>query len=284
MQVIDAEEMGFCFGVRDALALARSAPDPHATTIHGELVHNEAVLAELAALGYASSPETTRALPATSRVLITAHGISDQERARLQAAGKQLVDTTCPLVRRVHDAAQHFAREGRFVVVLGKPGHVEVRGIVEDLECSVVVASAADVRTWPVSSIGIVCQTTLPIRDARELARRIRGANPDADVVFTDTVCEPTKRRIAAVERLAPRVDAMVVVGGRHSNNTLQLVRLAQRLGVRTFHVQGAADLQPEALRGCARVGLTAGTSTLDATIAEVRAALAALPEARRGA
>ena len=278
MRVLIADELGFCFGVRDALATARGVTDPHSVTIHGDLVHNEAVLAELDARGFHRSPERDRGVPRTPSVLVTAHGISERERARLESAGKRLIDTTCPLVAKAHAAAQELARLGYFVVVLGKPDHVEVRGIVEDLPRHAVVRGAADVVALGEPRIGIVCQTTTPIREARELARRIRVANPDADVRFVDTVCEPTKRRMTAVEALASRVDAFVVVGGRHSNNTLQLVQLAERLGTRTAHVQGAADLDPAWFAGCATVGLAAGTSTLDTTIAEVRAALEALP------
>lgn len=278
MRVLQASSLGFCFGVRDALAAALAAAEPRATTVHGELVHNETVQALLAARGLRQSPEAERGIPATANVLITAHGISERERTRLLSAGKHLIDTTCPLVQRVHAAATRFAAQGRFVVVIGKPGHVEVRGIVEDLPESAVVAGEADVRSFGRSRIGIVCQTTVPIAVARALARSIRAANPDADVEFADTVCEPTKQRFAAVEELLPQVDAFVVVGGRNSNNTLQLVHLCQRAGVRVLHVQGAADVAPEHLRGYATVGLAAGTSTLDATIAEVHQALLALP------
>lgn len=274
MQVLMAEELGFCFGVRDALAVARTLDDPTSVTVHGELVHNEAVLRELDARGLHRQGEHARAVPVTPRVLITAHGVSHRERARLHAAGKTLIDTTCPLVRRVHTAAQRLADAGYFVVVLGKHGHVEVRGIVEDLPRCTVVESPTDIATWPATRLGIVCQTTLPLHDAEALTDRIRAANPGAEVRFVDTVCDPTKRRIRAIEELAPRVDAFVIVGGKNSNNTKQLVRLAEQLGVRTVHVQGAADLEPAWFRACRVVGLGAGTSTLDATIAEVRAVL----------
>jgi 4-hydroxy-3-methylbut-2-enyl diphosphate reductase len=278
MRVLKASALGFCFGVRDALAAALRAPAPAATTIHGELVHNETVQAMLAARGFRQNDERTRDVPATPAVLITAHGVSERERGRLRAAGKALIDTTCPLVAKVHAAAARFAAAGRFVVIIGKPGHVEVRGVSEDLPEHAVVAAAADVRDFGRPRIGIVCQTTVPIAAARELARRIRAANPGADVEFADTVCEPTKQRFAAVEELLPRVDAFVVVGGRNSNNTLQLVALCERAGVRVLHVQGAAELTPERLAGCATVGLAAGTSTLDATIEEVHARLVAMP------
>src|SRR5262245_734198 len=118
MRVIKAEVLGMCFGVRDALQTLEGVTDPGRVTIHGELVHNESVLAELDRRGFRMVKESARRpLPVTDTVLITAHGVSDCERQRLQAAGKQLVDTTCPLVRRAHEAAQKLQREGYHVLV-----------------------------------------------------------------------------------------------------------------------------------------------------------------------
>lgn len=279
MEVLRASAMGFCFGVRDALAAALAVAEPHRVTIHGELVHNEAVHALLAGRGFRTVAEDRRAaaLPATEQVLITAHGISDRERGRLLAGGKTLLDTTCPLVRKAHAAAVQLAAEGYHVLVLGKRGHVEVRGLTEDLPGFDVIGGLEDVRTFPHARLGIVCQTTVPIAQARALAQEIRCRNRHADVRFLDTVCEPTKQRIAAVEALLGRVDAMVVVGGRNSNNTAKLVELCARAGLPVVHVNAAAELDPAAFTGCRRVGLTAGTSTLDASIEEVHAALLAL-------
>jgi 4-hydroxy-3-methylbut-2-enyl diphosphate reductase len=285
MEVIRARVMGFCFGVRDALAAALATDDAHDVTIHGELVHNEVVQAQLAARGFAAVGETDRrtTLPATSRVLITAHGVSDRERARLARAGKALIDTTCPLVRKAHAAAVALAAQGRHVLVLGKHGHVEVRGLVEDLPSHDVVASRDDVRAYGHAHLGVVCQTTLPPETARELLAAIAAANPAADIRTVDTICEPTKQRLAAVRELLPQVDAMVVVGGKTSNNTHKLAQLCRDGGVPTLLVQGPDDLAPDCFAHARRVGLTAGTSTPDAVIDAVVAALRALPFSMAG-
>lgn len=284
MQVLLADALGFCFGVRDALVMAEQMPAPETVTIFGELVHNEAVASRLAARGFQSTPERDRRLvPLTPQVMITAHGISDRERIRLEQAGKQLVDTTCPLVHRVHRAAQLLAAEGRHVLVIGRAGHVEVQGILGDLEGGEVVDSVEAVRTWPHARLGIICQSTTPPRLAAEINAAIRAANPHADIRFIDTICQPTRDRQDAVVRLLPLVDAMVVVGGRNSNNTRELAALCRDRGVPAFHVQSAADLDPAWFRGCQVVGLTAGTSTLDETIEEVRKKLVAIPGAGYG-
>ncbi len=266
--------MGMCFGVRDALDVMDSVEDPRAVTVHGELVHNPEVLRMLDRRGFHQSSEASRGVPDTEAVLITAHGVSDRERARLRGAGKRLIDTTCPLVQKAHDAARQLQAEGRRVVVLGRAEHVEVRGIVEDLADAIVVGSEGDVRAWPDARLGVVCQTTTAAERVDRLVAAIRRGNPRADVRLVDTVCNPTKARGAALEALLPAVDALVVVGGRDSNNTRQLVARAEARGVPALHVENAAQLDEGWLEGRATVGLTAGTSTLPATIDAVHARL----------
>jgi 4-hydroxy-3-methylbut-2-enyl diphosphate reductase len=279
MRVIRAEVMGMCFGVRDALEVIDAVDDPRVVTIHGELVHNEAVLSRLAGRGFAMTGEADRGgVPGTGTVLITAHGISDRERRRLEAAGKQLVDTTCPLVARVHQAARALRDQGYHVLVIGRRGHVEVRGIIEDLERFDVIEVADEVRCYPSRRLGLVCQTTATERQVAAIRAAVAAHNPDAEIRFVDTVCLPTKEHQRALERLLGQVEFMVVVGGRHSNNTRELVALCRERGVPAVHVQDAADLEPAWFEGYAVVGLTAGTSTLEATIDEVHQALLRLP------
>jgi 4-hydroxy-3-methylbut-2-enyl diphosphate reductase len=280
MIVLRADAMGMCFGVRDALRALDEVAEPAAVTVHGELVHNAEVLADLDRRGFRRSAEQTRGLPATPAVMITAHGISGRERARLEAAGLQLIDTTCPLVLKAHAAAQELAAERRRVVVLGNPGHVEVRGIVEDLDAPIVVETERDVAAWPDRRLGVVCQTTTDEDLAARLLAAIRAANPHADVAFRDTICSPTKARVQALADLLPRVDALVVVGGRNSNNTQKLAAAGRRAGRPVLHVQDAGDVRATGaawFAGMRTVGLTAGTSTLAATIDAVEAALRAL-------
>ncbi|MGQ0636003.1 MAG: 4-hydroxy-3-methylbut-2-enyl diphosphate reductase [Planctomycetaceae bacterium] len=272
MQVVTAAAYGLCFGVREALALAERAADPGTVTIRGELVHNDLVLHRLDARGFARVAEqSSEMLPATPRVMITAHGISERERARLEAAGKRLIDTTCPLVRRVHRAAQAFSAEGRHVIVIGRKGHVEVRGIVEDLTSFDVVGEAAAVRDYQRPRLGVVCQSTTSPRLAHEVLAAIREANSWADIAFADTICQPTRDRQDSLQNLLPQVDAVVVVGGKNSNNTRELVALCEAAGKPSFHVQSARDLDAGWFRNVRKVGLTAGTSTLDETVEGVR-------------
>jgi 4-hydroxy-3-methylbut-2-enyl diphosphate reductase len=275
MKVIRAEVMGMCFGVRDALEAIDGIDEPAEVTIHGQLVHNEAVLGRLESIGFAMADEVDRrALPATPTVLITAHGISDRERRRLAEAGKRLVDTTCPLVTRVHQAALSLQKQDYHVLVIGRRGHVEVRGIVEDLERFEILESVADVRHFPHPRLGIVCQTTATERKVREIRDAVAAMNPGAEIRFIDTVCLPTKEHQRALDRLLERVDAVVVVGGHNSNNTRELAARCRDRGRPALHVQSADELDAGWFKGFATVGLTAGTSTLPETIEAVHRAL----------
>ena len=271
MKIIRAKDMGMCFGVRDALQLTDQIDAPEQVTVHGELVHNPIVIQKLADAGFAQAPEQDRQqIPTTPLVLITAHGVSDRERARLESHGKQLIDTTCPLVRRVHDAARELASEGRHVLIIGKPGHVEVMGIVDDLQSFDVIPNPEAVRTYAQSRLGIICQTTMPSELLVEIKATIESKNTGADIRFIDTVCHPTKRRQQAMVELVAQVEAVVVVGGRNSNNTKRLAEFCLQRGIPARHVTCADELEASWFDRFETVGLTAGTSTLDETIDRV--------------
>ena len=276
MRVIRAEVMGVCFGVRDALEVVEGIAEPSTVTILGELVHNEVVQGRLAARGFAIRDEKRRgeSSPGTPAVLITAHGISDRERRRLEADGKRLIDTTCPLVERVHHTAKQLQADGYHVLVIGRRGHVEVETIVGDLGDPRVIESAEEVDLYPYPRLGIVCQTTMTEERVAGIRSAIVERNPGAEVKFVDTVCRPTKEHQAALERLLGLVEAVVVVGGRHSNNTRELATRCRDRGKPAWHVQTADELDPGWFRGIATLGLTAGTSTLPETIEEVHRAL----------
>lgn len=267
--------MGMCFGVRDALDRAASVEDPRAVTIHGELVHNGAVLQSLAQRGFRSSSEGNRGGPTpTPGVLITAHGVSQTERDRLLQQGKQLIDTTCPLVRHVQDSARELEAEGRLVLVIGRPGHVEVKGIVGDLSRFEVLSDVAEVRCFGAERLGVVSQSTTPPERFERLLAAIRLRNGGTDIRVIDTICQPTRIRQLAAARLVEQVDAVVVVGGLGSNNTAELVRLCAARELPVSHVETAADVDPEWASQFEVIGLTAGTSTRDQEIDAVEALL----------
>jgi 4-hydroxy-3-methylbut-2-en-1-yl diphosphate reductase len=280
MKVVRAAAMGMCFGVKDALETIRSLNEPGSVTIYGELVHNPKVLEEIAARGIAQLSETNRnGVPASPSVLVTAHGISNTRRNAFTQAGRQIIDTTCPLVRRVHDAAQLYHNQGWFVVVIGKRKHVEVQGIIEDLAHYAVVESPGQAQPYDAVRIAVIAQTTTSPAEAESILTAVTAANPASQIRWIDTICRPTRDRQEAADELLRIVEALIVVGGRNSNNTKRLVDLARKRGIPVQHIETAEELNLEDLQSCEIVGLTAGTSTLDETIHQVELKLQAFKE-----
>ncbi|TWT98515.1 4-hydroxy-3-methylbut-2-enyl diphosphate reductase [Stieleria varia] len=272
--IIRATHLGFCFGVRDALKAAEQIERPEETAVYGELVHNAEVNQWLNSRRFETIAEAEReGLPARSQVMITAHGISQTRRDALIQAGKRLIDTTCPLVQRVHAAATKLAEQDHFVVVIGSRDHVEVQGITEDLPEGrwEVVSRVDEVSVYPAKKIGIVCQTTMPGEVAQACRDAIALSNPDACLRWINTICRPTKQRQSAIDALCAQTQLVIVVGGINSNNTRRLAQRCRTLGSVAYHVQSPRDIRGEWFDGVETVGLTAGTSTPDETIDAVQ-------------
>jgi 4-hydroxy-3-methylbut-2-enyl diphosphate reductase len=271
MRIIRAARLGMCFGVRDAIALALEHADAGPLTILGDLVHNPTVLGALEAKGVAVAQDVAHV--ETSTVMVTAHGASERALARTRALGLTVVEATCPLVHVAHRAVAALGRDGYHVVIVGQRHHVEVRGLTEDLERFDVVLDERDVQALEEHPrIGVAAQTTQPVEKVRRLVDAIRRRFPRSEVKFVDTVCKPTKDRQSAAVEMARQADVVIVVGGRSSNNTRELVQTCLRYCGRVHHVESDADVRPEWFETAAIVGLTAGTSTPDDVIDRVEA------------
>ena len=276
MRIVRAEHLGMCFGVRDAIELAIGHRAAAPLTILGDLVHNSTVLAALRAreIDFAHDPVHVK----TQTVMVTAHGASDSMMARTRALGLDVVEATCPLVHVAHKAVTALRRNGYHLVIIGQRGHVEVRGLTEDLDDFDVVLDETDVLAlteYP--RVGIAAQTTQPIDKVRRLVGLIRRRFPQSDIRFIDTVCQPTKQRQDAAVALARQSDVIIVVGGASSNNTGELVNTCRRYCSRVHHVQTDADLDPGWFLAATTVGITAGTSTPDEIIDRVEERVRAL-------
>jgi 4-hydroxy-3-methylbut-2-en-1-yl diphosphate reductase len=271
MKIIRAEYLGMCFGVRDAIALAVETAEQGPLTILGDLVHNETVLAELRAKGIRIEQQPANV--ETQTVMVTAHGASERALNNARERRLNVLEATCPLVHVAHRALAKLVGEGFHPVVIGKRDHVEVRGMTEDLDEFDVVLGDEDIaKLQERPRFGVISQTTQPIEKARRLARLIQKRFTKSEVRFIDTVCQPTKQRQNAAVKIAKKCDAVVVIGGAHSNNTHELVKTCSQFCLRVHHVQTADDLRVDWFRADDIVGLTAGTSTPDGLIHQVEA------------
>jgi 4-hydroxy-3-methylbut-2-enyl diphosphate reductase len=270
MKILLAEHFGTCFGVRDAIAQAEQVAADQPLTVLGELVHNPIVRERLRAQGIQeASPDAANV--SSRRVMITAHGTSDRNREKWRAAGHDVLDGTCPLVRHAHEQLKRLVAAGYFPVVIGKVGHVEVRGLTGDFPEACVVSAEADIRRLPARDrYGLISQTTQPLQHVSALVAALRKFYPQAEVRFVDTICKPTKDRQAALQNLIANADMIVVVGGRHSNNTHQLVAACQSAGRPCVHIERPEELDSADFLNINTVGLTAGTSTLRETVEAV--------------
>jgi 4-hydroxy-3-methylbut-2-enyl diphosphate reductase len=280
MRVLRAARLGMCFGVRDAIELALEHADAGPLTILGDLVHNPTVLGVLEAKGIAVAQDVAEVK--TSTVMVTAHGASERALARTRALGLTVVEATCPLVHVAHRAVTALARDGYHLVIIGQRDHVEVRGLTGDLDRFEVVLDEHDVLALEEHPrIGVAAQTTQAIEKVRRLVDLIRQRFPRSDVRFIDTVCKPTKDRQSAAVEMARQSDLVIVVGGRSSNNTRELVKTCAQYCARVHHVETDEDIRPEWLEAADVVGLTAGTSTPDDVLdrVEARIRLCAQPQ-----
>ena len=273
MKILRAAHLGMCFGVRDAIALAKQESRSQPVTVLGELVHNQTVLRDLARDGVRFANGLNGV--GTATVMITAHGASDRTINGVRERGYRVLEATCPLVHFAHRALKALVAEGFHPVIIGQRDHVEVRGMTGDLEEFDVVLSDEDVRQLREKArFGVVSQTTQPMEKVEGLLKQIRARFPHSEIRFRDTVCQPTKQRQTAAAKLAGECDLVIVIGGANSNNTKELVATCRRDCPRVYHVQTAADLRPEWFPGVSRVGITAGTSTPDDAIQAVELAI----------
>lgn len=269
MKIVRADHLGMCFGVRDAISLALQETKRESLTVLGELVHNQSVLDHLSENGVkmATSPDQI----GTRTVMITAHGASDVAISRLEQQGKRVLEATCPLVAYAHRSIQKLAAENYYPIIIGKRGHVEVRGLTEDLREYTLVLNDEDLdRIPPRPKIGVASQTTQPFELVSRFVGEIKRRFPSSEVKFVDTVCQPTKQRQNAAIELAKTCDTIVVIGGAHSNNTRQLVETCRSYCMNVHHVEKADQLQVEWFETSETVGITAGTSTPDSDIQKV--------------
>jgi 4-hydroxy-3-methylbut-2-en-1-yl diphosphate reductase len=276
MTVIRADTLGLCGGVRRALRLAEQAlaENPGGSFFSlGPLVHNPRLVAELKARGI--TPVQELSAVREGFLIVRTHGIGPAERRECERPGVTIIDATCPTVRRIHEEVQAYSSRGFLVVIAGDPGHPEVKGIAAHADRAAVVASRGEAERVDLTGpVLLVVQTTFDSGTYEEIRNTLQGRRPG--IVIKDTLCPEISEREHAVRRLAPKVDALLVIGGRQSANTRRLFSAAAATGRPSWQVEGAADL-PDGIGSFAKVGITAGASTPDFVIQEVEEALATL-------
>ncbi len=282
MRIQRAEKYGFCAGVRIAdRKVKKFAQAGGRGAILGQVVHNERVVHEMEELGV----RTVEALDEVTEgtIVFSAHGVPPSFLHTARRRGLRVLDTTCPFVYDVHDDAQAALGEGLHLAFIGDPHHREILGYTHDLDpaayhvvSTVEEAGAIDWACYP--GVRILYQTTLNAEEYEAVACAIEAGGHN--VSRTDTICYATKENQEAALLLAqdPRVEAILVIGGRRSANTRHLWEICSRVKP-SYLVHGPEDLRAEWLAGVETLGVTAGASTPDYLIDEVEEAARALRE-----
>jgi 4-hydroxy-3-methylbut-2-enyl diphosphate reductase len=278
LTVLLAAPRGFCAGVDRAikiveLALKRFGPPVY---VRHEIVHNRHVVESLKAKG-AIFVEELNEIPETGApVIFSAHGVPQAVPAAAQARGLFFLDATCPLVSKVHAEARAHCVNGLEVVLIGHAGHPEVIGTLGQLPpgAATLVETTNDAHRFTPRDpqrLAYTTQTTLSVDDTAAIVAVLKQRFPGIVGPRKEDICYATTNRQAAVKAIAPRCDAMVVVGAPNSSNSLRLVEVATRAGCpRAVLVQRASDISWDAFEGIATLGVTAGASAPELLVTEI--------------
>ncbi len=282
VNILLAEPRGFCAGVDRAIEIVERALAKFGRPIYvrHEIVHNTYVVDDLKAKG-AIFIEDLNDVPPGATLVFSAHGVSKAVQQEAQARGFQIFDATCPLVTKVHVEVAKLHKEGFEFIMIGHKGHPEVEGTMGQLESGIhLVEDVADVaRIQPRQSkkLALVTQTTLSVDDAAEISLAVKARFPQVQSPKQQDICYATQNRQDAVKLMSPQVDVMIVVGSPTSSNSNRLAELARKLGVPSYMVDNADELQTQWLDGKQSVGLTAGASAPEILVRQVMERIKAL-------
>ncbi|MBI5970803.1 MAG: 4-hydroxy-3-methylbut-2-enyl diphosphate reductase [Deltaproteobacteria bacterium] len=270
MEIFVAKSSGFCFGVKRAINMADRCASETSGGIYtlGPLIHNPQVVKRLEDASGVYAKNTVDEI-VKGTVIIRSHGAKLEELKAAKDKGLNIVDATCPFVKKAQELVTELTREGYFVVVVGEKDHPEVKGLKSFGSTEIKVAeSPEELLDMPrMKKIGIVAQTTVPIEKLESVVRYCLLKATEMKVF--NTICNATSIRQKESAELARHVDLMLVVGGKNSANTRRLAEICSTIQPCTRHIEVAGEISPEWLDGVQKVGVTSGASTPDWVIAE---------------
>ena len=268
MEVILADYLGFCYGVKRAIMIARdnASADSTACTL-GPIIHNPQMVERLKQEGVGTVERLDDMEKGT--VIIRSHGVGPRVYDEAAERGLDLVDATCPHVKKAQLSAKSLVDEGYHVVIIGEKEHPEVSSIFEwsDGQAEIIETEEEAETLVPCAKLGIVCQTTFSGAKFRKVVSCLLAKSREIKILRT--ICTATDQRQAAAVELAGKVDLMLVIGGKNSANTTRLAQICAEK-CRTYHIETAAELQSEWFDKIEKIGITAGASTPDWIIKEV--------------
>jgi len=282
MKVIMAERAGFCFGVEKAMDIAKKQITDNDGSYDvytcGPLIHNAEVIKDLKAGGVhvIENDEDIDSMETGDRskkVVIRSHGVAKAVIDKLNEKGFEVIDATCPFVKRIHNTVMQESRKGNGIIIVGDPDHPEVRGIMGWCECEpIVVESTEDIDGIDLkedTKYCVVAQTTFNHNKFKDIVEKLQNLRYDVTVV--DTICNATYERQCESREIAKKVDTMIVIGDTHSSNSKKLYEICKDECEDTHFIQTLDDLNLENTNSVRLVGITAGASTPNYIIEEVQ-------------
>ena len=280
LTVLIAAPRGFCAGVDRAIEIVERAITKYGAPVYvrHEIVHNRHVVEALKVKG-AIFVEELDEVPDDAPVVFSAHGVPKAVPAEAERRAMLYLDATCPLVSKVHRQAERQIEKGQHIVFIGHAGHPEVVGTMGQVPEGMItlVESVEDVARLPFGeeeNLSYLSQTTLSVDDTREIIAALEARYPQIVGPKAEDICYATSNRQAAVKRIAPASDLVLVIGAPNSSNSVRLVEVAERLGTTARLIQQADDIDRAWLEGVGTLGLTAGASAPESLVREVIARL----------
>ena len=275
MKVILAQPRGFCAGVERAIEIVEMALDKFGPPIYvrHEIVHNPHVVKRLAEKGVIFVEETDE-VPEGAVTIFSAHGVAEEIEKHAKQRGLQVIDATCPLVSKVHTEGQRYAKSGREIILIGHEGHPEIEGTLGRIPGVVhLVSEPKDVANLNIKNpdmLAYITQTTLSVDDTKSVIDALKARFPAIVGPATKDICYATQNRQAAVRELSKHVDVVLVIGAHNSSNSNRLQECAKEEGIEAYLIEDASHLDPEWVKGKARVGVTAGASAPEDLVQEL--------------
>ncbi|MBF0566292.1 MAG: 4-hydroxy-3-methylbut-2-enyl diphosphate reductase [Nitrospirae bacterium] len=266
MEITLAKRAGFCFGVKRAVNIAfdMAARKDGVCTL-GPIIHNPQVVQRLSEQGVRCLEQPDADVKS---VIIRTHGIPLELNNKIRDMGVEVVDATCPFVKKAQEYAKLLKNEDYQVIILGESAHPEVKSIMSYVGKDVITVENGEVPEKLKTRVGIVVQTTQPVSALRDLFKNI--IERVKEIKIYNTICNSTALRLKETSEISGNVDVMIVAGGRNSANTTQLANRCRCIGVQTYHIETSNELDPLWFKGADRVGVTAGASTPDWIIEEI--------------
>ena len=266
MKVILAQPRGFCAGVVRAIDIVERALEIYGPPVYvrHEIVHNRHVVEDLKGKG-AIFVEEIDEIPEGAITIFSAHGVSRKVENGADLRSLTVIDATCPLVAKVHKEGQRYAGAGQEVVLIGHAGHPEVEGTLGQIEGKVhLVQDVADVAKLEISNaerLAYVTQTTLSVDDTRGIIEALKNRFPQIAGPDVKDICYATQNRQEAVRQLAQVADLLLVIGAKNSSNSNRLREIGAEIGIDSYLIDDASQLDPAWLNGKSVIGVTAGAS-----------------------